>query len=246
MPITSLGSAPLISGQDVNTSSSTQQMTLGAYAETADGRGFRYCEVGATATVSGRIYQSAAEDTTNFQNLTAAVNSIGDTSVVTTSTPTITADQASSLAGGTLVVVSATLGSGRIYRIKSVASVSAAVATFVLEDPIAVATTGTVKIDVHPNPYNGVIITPACSATSCPVGVATNAITDTQFGWLQTHGPAPVLSSTAMTVGNNVMPLFATAAGAGTVAIDGVKASIGYALTGIATTDVGHVFLTID
>lgn len=240
---TSLGSAPLISGQDVNTNSSTQQMALGAYAETADGRGFRYAYIGATATVSGRIYQAPAEDTTNFQALTAAVNSVGDTTVTTTSTVTLSANQ---LAGGSLIVVSATLGSGRMYKIKSHPAATAAVVTFTLEDPIAVATTGTVKIDCHPNPYNGVIITPAGSATSCPVGVATNAITANYYGWLQTHGPAPVLSSTAMTVGNNVMPLFATAAGAGTVAIDGVKADIGYALTGIATTDVGHVFLTID
>ena len=235
---TSLGSAPFIRGQDVNTSSSTQQMTLGAYAETADGRGFRYCEIGATATVAGRIYQAAAEDATNFQDLTAAVNSVGDTSVVTTSTPTITAAQATSLAGGTLVVVSDTLGSGRIYRIKSVAAVTATAATFVLEDPIAVATTGTVKIDVHPNPYRKVIIVPAGAATSAVVGVATSIITADEFGWLQTHGPAPVLSSTAMTVGNSVIPLMATAAGAGTLAVDGVKPPIGIAMTGIATTDV--------
>lgn len=240
---TSLTSAPLVIGQDLLKDSSTQQMALGTYAETSDGRGFRYAKIGGTSTVAGRIYQAPAEDTTNFQNLTVAVNSVGDTTVTTTSTVTLTANQ---LAGGTLIIVSATLGSGLIYKIKSHPAVTTAVVTFTLEDPISVATTGTVKIDCHPNPYNGVIITPAGSATSCPVGVATYVITNAQFGWIQTHGAAPVLSSTAMTVGNNVMPLFATAAGAGTVAVDGVKSSIGYALTGIATTDVGHVYLTID
>ena len=243
MAQSSLGSTPLIVGQDLNTNSTTQQMALGSYAETADGRGFRYCLMGGTSSVAARIYQAAAEDTTNFQNLTAAVNSVGDTTVTTTTTVTLTADQ---LAGGTLVVVSATLGSGRMYKIKSHPAATAAVVTFTLEDPIAVATTGTVKIDVHPNPYKDVIIVPAAAATSAVVGVATNAITNARYGWLQTHGPAPVLSSTAMSVGNNVIPLMATAAGAGTVAVDGVKATIGYALTGIATTDVGHVFLVID
>lgn len=245
MAQTSLGSAPLIQGADINSNSSTQLMPLGSYAETPDGRGFRYFRNGTTVTVAGRIYQAAAEDTTNFQNLTAAVNSVGDTTVTTTSTVTITAAQAADLAGGTLIVTSATLGSGRVYKIKSVAAVAAAVAVFVLEDPIAVATTGTVKIDVHPSPYSGCVITPAGSATSCPVGVSTYVVTASYYGWLQVRGAAPVLSSTAMTVGNNVMPLFATAAGAGTVAVDGVKSSIGYALTGTATTDVGHVFLTI-
>jgi len=243
MAESSLTGALQISGQDLTVSSSVQQHALGAYAETSDGRGFRYAKIGGTATVAGRIYQAPAEDTSNFQNLTVATNSVGDTTVTTTSTVTLTANQ---LAGGFLVVVSATLGSGRIYRIKSHPAVTAAVVTFTLDDPIAVATTGTVKIDCHPNPYSGVIITPAGSATSCPVGVATHVISDGEYGWLATHGAAPVLSSTAMTVGNNVMPLFATAAGAGTVAVDGVKADIGYALTGIATTDVGLVYLTID
>lgn len=242
MSISSLGSAPLISGQDLNTDSATQLATLGQYAETADGRGFRYCKAGGT-TVSGRIYQAAAEDTTNFQNLTAAANSIGDTTVTTTTTVTVTANQ---LAGGTLIVVSATTGSGRMYRIKSHPAATAAVAVITLEDPIAVATTGTVKIDMHPSAYSNVIIVPAGAGTSSPVGVATNIITSGNYGWLQTHGPAPVLSSTAMTVGNSVVPLFATAAGAGTAATNGVAAPIGYAMTGIATTDVGHVYLTID
>lgn len=240
---TSLSSVAQISGQDLLVDSSTQQHTLGAYAETSDGRGFRYCKVGTTATVAGKIYQSPAEDATNFQNLTVAVNSVGDTTVTTTTTVTLSADD---LAGGYLVIVSATLGAGRIYRIKSHPAAAGAVVTFTLDDPIAVATTGTVKIDCHPNPYNGVIVTPAGTATSCPVGVATHVITASQYGWLATHGPAPVLSSTAITVGNNVMPLFATVTGAGTVAVDGIKSSIGYALTGIATTDVGIVFLTID
>ena len=243
MARSSLGSPPLIIGADIFSDSTTQLMPLGAYAETEDGRGFRYCEMGGTASVAGRIYQSPAEDTTNFQALTCAVSAVGDTTVTTTTTVTLSAND---LAGGTLVVVSATLGSGRMYRIKSHPAASAAVVTFTLEDPIAVATTGTVKIDCHPNPYKNVIIVPASAATSATVGVAHYAITADRFGWLQTHGAAPVLSSTAITVGNNVIPLMATAAGAGTAAVDGIKATIGYALTGIATTDVGHVFLTID
>lgn len=240
---TTLGSVPLIQGADLNTDSATQLMPLGSYAESSDGRGFRYCKMGVTVGVAGRIYQAPAEDTSNFQNLAVAVNSVGDTTVTTTSTVTLTANQ---LAGGLLTFTQGTTGTGRIYRIKSHPAATAAVVVITLEDPIAIATTGTVKIDMHPNPYNGVVITPAGSATSCPVGVSTYILTASQFGWLQTHGPAPVLCSTTITVGNNVMPIFATTAGAATVAVDGVKSSIGYAMTGIATTDVGMVHLTID
>lgn len=243
MARTSLGSVPLIQGADILSDSATQLMPLGTYAETADGRGYRYAKMGVTVGVAGRIYQAPAEDTTNFQNLTVSVNSVGDTTVTTTSTVTLTANQ---LAGGFLTFTQGTTGTGLIYRIKSHAAAVGAVVVFTLDDPILVATTGTVKIDVHPNPYNGVVITPAGSATSCPVGVSNSVITASQFGWLQTHGPAAVLCSTTITVGNNVMPIFATTAGAATVAVDGVKSAIGYAMTGIATTDVGMVHLTID
>ncbi len=243
MQKSTLSSPALVIGQDLLKDSSVQQMDLGAYAETADGRGFRYAKIGGTSTVAARIYQSAAQDTSNFQDLAVAVNSVGDTTVTTTSTVTLTANQ---LAGGYLTVVSATTGSGRIYRIKSHPAATAAVVTITLEDPIDVATTGTVKIDMHPHSYSGVIITPAGAATSSAVGVATHVVTNAQFGWLATHGAASMLSSTAMTIGDGVMPLFATAAGAGTACTGGVKPQIGIAMTGIATTDCGLVFMLID
>lgn len=243
MAQTSLGQVAQIQGADVYSNSTTQLMPIGAYAETPDGRGFRYCKNGAADTIAGRIYQAAAEDTSNFQNLTVAANSVGDTTVTTTSTVTLTANQ---LAGGTLIVVSGTTGSGLIYKIKSHPAATAAVVTITLEDPIKVATTGTVKIDMHPNPYSGIIITPAGTATSCCVGVSTYVITAASYGWVQTHGAAPVLSSTAMTIGNSVKPTHASVAGAATLATNGVDSPIGYSLTGVADTDVGHVFVTID
>lgn len=243
MARSSLGSVPLIQGADLLSDSSTQLMPLGTYAETSDGRGYRYCKMGATVGVAGRIYQAPAEDTSNFQNIAVSVSSVGDTTVTTTGTVTLTANQ---LAGGFLTFSTGTTGTGITYRIKSHPAATAAVVVITLEDPILIATTGTVKIDMHPNPYNGVVITPAGSATSCPVGVSNNVLTAAQFGWLQTHGPAAILCSTTITVGNNVMPIFATTAGAATVAVDGVKSSIGYAMTGIATTENGLIHLTID
>ncbi len=240
---TSLGSAPLISGQDVLVDSSTQQLALGTYAETNDGRGFRYCKVGLTATLPGRIYASAAEDTTNQQNLAVAAAAIGATSLTVSTSTTLAANL---LAGG-LLTVSVDPGGGYTYRIKSnTATTSATGCVITLEDPLVVALTTSSRIDVKPNPYNAVIITPAGTATGAPVGVATGIITASQFGWLQTHGPCSVLCSTTITIGNNIMPIFATTTGAATVAVDGVKASIGHALTGIATTEYGLVDLTID
>jgi len=235
---------PVISAaQGIFSESSAAMHTVGSYIETNDGRGFRYAKAGAVGFVVGRLYQSAAEDTTNQESLTCAVNSIGDTAVVTTTTVTLAANL---LAGGFMTVISGTLGVGYTYKIKSNTAAAGAVVTFTLADPIQVATTGTVIVDVSPNPYSGVIITPAGTATSAAVGVSVYNGTALYYGWVQTHGPASVLCSTTITVGNSVTPINATTAGAATVATNGVKAPIGYALTGIATTDCGLVFLTIN
>lgn len=240
---TNLTGEVTIAAQGIYSESSAQLHDLGALVHSNDGRAFRYAKVGASALVAGKLYQGAAEDTSNQQSLTVAVNSIGDTAVTTTTTVTLAADL---LAQGFLTVISATLGAGFQYKIKGNTAATTAVTTFTLADPIVVATTGTVIVDVRKNPYDQVVITPAGSATASPVGAAVYNITNAYFGWLQTHGPATLLCSTAVTIGNNVMPLYATAAGAVSAAVDGVKSSIGYALQGIATTDYGQIFLTID
>lgn len=232
-----------VASQGIFTQSSTIQQNVGEIAYTNDGRAFRYVKAGGTALVAGLLQQSAAEDTTNFQNLTAAVNSVGDTTVTTTSTVTLTANQ---LAGGFLVIESATTGAGFTYRIKSHPAVTAAVVTFTLEDPIIVATTGTVNIDVHKNPYDQVIVMPTTS-TSAPVGFAVYNITAAYFGWICSHGPTAALAQGTVVVGDGVIP--AETSVAGTVVSQGNDthdAEVGYALTGIASTDYGLVFATID
>src|SRR5687767_2466268 len=96
----SLAGPVTIGGQDVYTESSTQQMALGTYAETADGRGFRYFKNGGTATVAGKVYQSRPLDATNEQpsgGLAVSAAAIGATSVTLTGSLTLAANL---LAGG--------------------------------------------------------------------------------------------------------------------------------------------------
>lgn len=238
-----LTGATQIIAQDLYTSSSTQQHVLGQLAYTSDGRGFRYCKVGGTALVPGKLYQNAAEDTTNMEDLTVSTTSAGATTVTTTTTVTLTANQ---VAGGYLVVTSATTGAGQISRIKSHPAATTAAVTFTLEDPLKIATTGTVKIDVLPNPYDGVVVAPT-SATGMPVGVAVHAVAASSYGWLQTHGIAPCLAQGTVTVGDVVIPANTTTTG--TVVAEGantIDAEVGIAPTGIATTEYGMIFLTID
>ena len=168
-----LTGAIVVAAQPLHSESSTALHDIGSLIHSNDGRSFRYCKAGGTALVAGKLQQSSAEDTTNFQNLSVAVSSAGATSITTTSTVTLTANQ---LAGGLLTVTAATTGAGFLYKIKSHAAASAAVVTFNLEDPVVVATTGTVTVDCAPNAYSGVVVNPT-TATSAPIGVAIYNIT---------------------------------------------------------------------
>jgi hypothetical protein len=238
-----LSTSAVVAPQNLYTSSSTKQATIGEKFVSPDGRVFRYTKNGGTAMVRGKLYQSPAEDATNMEDLTCTATSANATSITTTSTVTLTANQC---AGGYLVVVSASAGAGQISRISSHAAASGAVVTFNLEDPLVAATTGTVKIDVIPNPYDGVVVAPT-TATGMPVGVAIHAVAANEYGWIQTHGIAPCLAQGTVTVGDVVIPANTTTTG--TVVAEGantIDAEVGIAPAGIASTDVGFIFLTID
>lgn len=230
----------LVTPQEIFTSSSTQGADLGAYATSGDGRGFRYCLAGGTTLVPGKLQQASAEDTSNYQNLAPSAAAVGATSITVTTSTTITAN---ALTNG-WAMISVTPGQGYQYGIKAnTATSGAAGLVLTLSDPIQVALTTSSRLDVIPNPYASVVVNPT-TATSSPVGVAVYGVTNAQYGWLQTHGPANVLADGTVTVGTAVVASNGTA---GAVeALTGVQAPVGLALTGIATTEYGSIFLTID
>lgn len=234
---TQLTGAVVVNAQKLHSESSTALHNLGELIFSNDGRAYRYCKAGATALVAGKLQQSSAEDTTNFQNLTCAVSSAGATSITTTSTVTLTVDQ---LAGGLLTVTAATTGAGFLYKVKGHAAATAAVVTFNLEDSVVVATTGTVTVDLAPNPYSAVVVNPT-TASSAPIGVAVYNITAAYYGWLQVGGVASILNDGGSTVGTNVSASNGTA-GAVEAAVT-AQGAIGIALTGVATTEYGLVKL---
>ena len=229
-----------VAAQVLYTSSSDQLHQLGLLVHSNDGRVFRYAKAGGTTLVRGNLQQASAEDTSNFQNLTATNVAAAATSVTTTSTVTLTANQ---LAGGFLVTVSATTGAGQVARIAGHAAATAAVVTINLDDPLVLATTGTLKIDMIPNPYSAVVVNPT-TATSAPVGVCIHPITNAQFGWLQVRGAGPVL----LDAGTGVVGTEQVASNATAGAVEpltGVQAIVGTLLTGIAATDIGFCMLKL-
>lgn len=234
-----IGNVGAIGQNPFVTDDANPQHSLGQVMAADGNRRFVYVKNGAVAMTRGLMYQAAAEDTAD-QDITPTATAVGATSIVTSSTMTVTANQ---YAGG-WIVVSVTPGLGQVFKIKSHAAYTAAAATFLLEDPVRVALTTSSRLDFVVNPYNGVVVTPA-TLTGTPVGVAVNAVSANQYGWLQTWGPAPVTADAggAITVDDALSTSNATV-GCVEVGVAG-QPNIGYASTGIAANETGLAFLRI-
>lgn len=237
----------LIAPQDIFTSVAPNTdgnggTNVGALATTGDGRMFRYTLAGATALVPGKLYQAAAEDTSNQENLALTAAAIGAISVTTSTTVTLAAN---ALAGGLMVVTTGT-GAGYTYKVKGNTAATAAVVTITLEDPLIVAVDTTSRIDLKKNPYNGVVVNPT-TPTSAPVGAAVYAVNAGSYGWVQTHAPCAILADLAVTVGQPVAASLNTAGAVNNFTnTSGTTFVVGVAMTGIAAAEYGLVNLTID
>jgi hypothetical protein len=218
---------------------------LGALATSGDGRYFRYHLNGGVTEVIGKVYQGPAEDATNQSpagGLSVAAAALGATSVTTTTTVTLAANL---LAGGFLSVVAGP-NLGANYKIKSHAAASGAAVTLNLEDPIfGTAWTTSTKIVLHKNPYDSVVVAPG-TLTAAPVGVSIYPVTNAQYGWLQTHGPATCLvTGTFATAGLAVGVLVGGTIGSLAPCIAGTPV-LGYTMGISATGEYDSVFLQID
>lgn len=212
--------------------------TLGEKMVASDGREFRYARAGGTALVVGNILQAAAEDTGD-QNIAATTTAVGATSI-TTAAMTVTANQ---YAGG-YVTVTVTPGLGTTYRIKGHAAYTAAAATFDLEDPIQVALTATSRLDFVANPYAAVIVAPT-TTTGLLVGAAVNNITANRYGWIQVKGPCNVLADAAgVTLATEDVSLSNATGGAVESFVSG-QPIVGKAITGIAASENGMIYLDL-
>lgn len=236
--MSSLRSDLLINPQDLfDITVSTKGTDLGALSTTGDGRYYRYAQAGAVALVPGTLLQSAVEATGN-ENLTAVAAAIGATSLVSTSTVTVTANQYQ----GGFALITTSAGVGFMYKIASHAAFTSAAPTFALEDPIQVALTTGSRIDLVAPPYANLLINPS-TATANPVGAAINALPIGFYGWVQVKGVANLLADGTVTVGTSVCASNGTAGAIEATA--GVQALVGTAVTGIATTEYGAIQMNL-
>lgn len=200
-----------------NTAKTTtyQAHPLGTMAFSRDGRCFRYATVGATDTVAGSIYQSAAKIANHLANTPPAV-AAGATQF--TYTPGATGASANFYSEG-LLVVDTTPGNGYAYKVAGHGAITSATAfTLYLDpdDPIQVALTTSSRVGLHAHPLRQVIVA-ATTVTGIAVGGAPTIITGNgtaeNFGWLQTRGPFPALINGTPAVGTGLVTS-ATTAGA--------------------------------
>lgn len=215
--------AKTISTNDVRDITSTQAELLGAYAETVDGRGYRYAGSAAVAIAVARLC-SSANVVANHINRTATAMSAGATAgSVAIGNTAATQDQ---YAGG-LLVVNASTGGGTAYRISgNSAAAGNGTVQFGLEEPIQVALTTASKVSLIANPYSQVIVV-ASTISINPVGVPNVAFAASSFGWLQRKGLCSVLNDGVVTKG------------AGAIPSDAVDGAVEIEVTGTVTRRVG-------
>jgi len=233
------GRASIFSGLPNSLDEANPSIALGTLMEGSDGTTFRYVRAGASALVAGNVVQEIAQDT-GEQDVTPAATAVGATTITTSTTLTVTANQ---YAGG-YVIGTVTPGIGLKYRIKSHPAATAEALTLTLEDPIQVALTSSSRLDLVPNPFGAVIAAPTTPSASI-AGVAVNDISANQYGWVQVRGTCAVTNDAAgaITVGTAVMP--STSVAGAIRAFTGATYYLGIARTGIAASESGAIDIKI-
>lgn len=237
-----LSTLNVVHSQDFRDISSVKQQALGTYAETADGRGYRYALAGAATLDPGKLVVAATVDANVTNKTVARTVAAGATQVVIDAGGAITAN---AYADGFLTINDAT-GEGITYAIANHTGTSgAAELTVNLKDPLKVGLTVDVsEASMTKNPWGGVVISVTDQA-DMPVGVPNVSVTNAYYGWVQTKGVCSVWADEAITAG------LAVTTGTGTAgqveALDGAgEPQIGIALVAGVDTEYREVYLTID
>jgi len=186
------------------TVSSDKKGQLGSIMEFVDGREFVYARAGAVALTAGTLQQQAVAVTTDIKDLAVpSAEVIGATKVGVTMQTVLTANY---YQDGYLFTNDAT-GEGYLYRIKShpADATGAAEVEFTLEEGSAlrVAWDATTEVGLRKHKCDSVVIAPTAE-TGALVGLSVRAVTANYYCWLQTKGPAVVLTNGTVVVGEPV------------------------------------------
>lgn len=222
---------------------------LGQWGFDADsGKIFRYALAGASNLVAGNLLQEQVEDT-QFENMAVGTAGVVGDQFIQVTNGTTTIVPATYLGGTIHVYTAGTVAIGDEYTIIGVSgTLTTGGALKVYTDrPLRYAFTTSAKVVMKPAISAGVIQFPATTPTGIAVGVAQYAITAAQYGWIQTHGPAAVLSDgSTFAVGSSVGTPSGTAGAVTVYAAATTKMSVGFAREAAASSHAISVHLLID
>ena len=245
---TGYGPADLIVGKggsqygtvDPFTSGTSQLFPLGSrllYGNTV----YAYGRLAAAAVTAGKCVTHAASIAHHFDLTPTAGVAAGETAIsVETAGTDITLNQ---YANGYLYVNDAA-GEGQMLRIKSnPAHDHSADPSIVITcyDDLATAITTSSRITLIPDPRSGLIVQ-AATTTGATLGVTVVDMAASAYGWFSVSGPATVLTSGTLVVGNHAVPLGASGA-VGPAAGDVIQV-IGTVMIVNVTTDYSLINLT--
>ena len=200
----------LVATVDPFTSGATQLFPLGSrllYGNTV----YRYGKMGSGALTAGKCVTHAASIAHHFDLAPTAGVAAGETAIsVETAGTDITLNQ---YAGGYMYINDGA-GEGQALRIRSnpahdhSADPSIIITTY---DDLATAITTSSKATLIADPLSA-LIGQAATTTGATMGVTVVDMAASHFGWFAVSGPATVLTSGTLVVGNHAVPLGAIGA----------------------------------
>lgn len=207
---------------------------------------FRYTLAGASPLVAGNVLQGQAPVA---GHVTEAIDTLAIGATTIAMTPGATAITLNEYQDGFMVQDSGASGIGYAYKIKSNATSDGTTAfDTILVDPLLVAIPATATVSFIQNPWGEVLQAIVTTPTAKIAGIAQAVVTNAKFGWVQTRGPASVLTEGTVVAGNPVTGVTGTAGACGplTTALVVKEQVIGYVLVAGADDTWSTIYLTLD
>lgn len=227
---------------DIYDTSSSAELPVGTLGFTKDGRKFRYSLAGGVTLAAGKLCV-AATVVANHQNMAVASAAAVGVNTVTV-TLGATAATENQYAGGYLTINDVD-GEGISYLVAGHPAADASGSLVVtLVDEVQVALTTSSQASLDKNPWHSAVISVTDQA-DMPIGIPNVAITNAEYGWIQTHGVCSALADEAITAGAAITT--GTGVAGAVEALDAAgEPDIGYALVAGVDTEYRAVYLTID
>lgn len=234
----------ILSGSDPYKQHATQMHPLGVRGYAENGDCYRYTKLAADV-VAGKLLVSLGREA-NHQNIAlSAAAAIGDT--VLKPTVGATAVDANEYDEG-WICFSDVSPEGEMYKItRHDASTGSEAVNFYIERGILTAATTSSEVTLVRNPWNSPAISQLIAERAAGVAITDWDVSEKPYGWLKTHGVAPVLVDTAgVTVGYKVTISDQVSGAVGLYSDVDAECIVGQAMQTGTATEYNPIYLTID